>query len=434
MLKKLTISFMAVSAIYSCILLNSTSQPVYADITANPIISRDCPVYSKNSQSASFANDAFYYSFWTDSSPSYLAYDLSAVPEEQREKVIAVWYNATGNYDYTVVPYYSPNSVPTSYTIEVNDAEGGAYPEENWIIAETVTENTCHSRQHIIDMKGYNWIRINIYECDNKADGSVSINFDIHDVSDGISDSWIFFGDSITAGGMMNCYGTGFAELINQIDSRYFPVQENGGIGGIFSTDGRNNIDRWLEQFCGKYVSIAYGTNDSWGNQTGAEKYYENTAYMVEKIIESGKIPVIPKIPYATESGVNTYLSEYNAMIDKIYANYPEVIKGPDFEKLFYDNPELLSSDGVHPNSEGYSKMRELWAEIMYESVYKSSDADLKGDINNDGNLNIFDVIFLKKYILGNLILDNPQNADLNNDNSIDITDLEIEKNLIISK
>ena len=48
-----------------------------------------------------------------------------------------------------------------------------------------------------------------------------------------------------------------FADLLHGLDARFYPAQENGGIGGIFSTDGKNNIDRWLKQFPGQYASIA---------------------------------------------------------------------------------------------------------------------------------------------------------------------------------
>ncbi len=343
-----------------------------AEVTANPVISRDCPAYSASSPySATSANDAFYYSFWYGTAPDYLAYDLSAVPEEQRKTVLAAWYNATGSYDYTVGQYgNSSNAMPSDYTIEVNSAEGGTYPEDGWEVVETVEGNTLHSRQHVVNMEGYNWIRMMITGNDGKEGGTSGINLDIHNVSDGVSDSWIFYGDSITACGMMNCYGTGFAEYVNQIDSNYFPAQENGGIGGITSTDGVNNIDRWLETFPGEYVSIAYGTNDAWGNQTGSDKFYENLVYMVEAVLAKGRTPIVPKIPYATETGVNTYLDSYNAKVDDLYAAYPQVIPGPDFDALFRESPDLLSSDGVHPSEEGYAAMRRLWAETMYANVY----------------------------------------------------------------
>ncbi len=425
---------------------------VSADSLPNPVISRNCPAYSQSSPStAASANDAFYYSFWSGTASDYLAYDLSDIPSEQRKKVIAAWYNATGQYDYTVVNQNS-NGMPTDYTIEVNKAAGGKYPESGWEVVDTVAENTLHSRQHIVNMEGYNWIRMNVKKADGKTSGSVQINLDIHNVSDGVEDSWIFFGDSITAGGMMNCYGTGYAEYVNQLDSRYFPAQENGGIGGIFSTDGAANIERWLKTFPGKYVSIAYGTNDAWGNQTGAQKYYENTAFMVEKVLASGKTPIVPKIPYSTESGVNSYLDSYNDMVDKIYKDYPQVVKGPDFDSYFRENPDLLSSDGVHPSSEGYDGMRQLWAKTMYENVYKkntnntdntnSTNNDkteiLKGDINSDKNVDLSDLVLLGEFLVKKNDLKKYQNAfnaaDMNSDSKINVFDWIMLKRKLISE
>ena len=218
----------------------------------NPVISRNVPAYSSvNPATACAGNDDYYYSFWNGAAPEdYLAYDLSGVPEAQRQIIDAVWYN-TSAYD-TIGMYSNRNMEPSDYTIEVNAAQGGDYPEDGWKIVETVTGNTLSSRQHLVDFAGYNWIRLHITGVDGKTSGTCMVNFDIHDVSNGICDSWLFLGDSITAGGMNNCYGTGFATYLNRLDSRYFPIQENGGIGGITSTDGRNNIDRWLETFPGK--------------------------------------------------------------------------------------------------------------------------------------------------------------------------------------
>lgn len=420
-----------------CVLITASAcigGNVFAEVNSNPVISTDCPAYSQTGM-ASYANDVHYFSFWNSSDADYLAYDLSEVPENQRKKVIAVWYNATGTFDYTVAGGGS-NGIPSDYTIEVNSADGGVYPEDGWEVVETVTGNTLHSRQHVVDMNGYNWIRMNISGNDGKNGGNTSINMDIHNVSDGISDSWIFYGDSITACGMMNCYGSGFAELVNQIDSRYFPVQENGGIGGIRSSEGAENIDRWLEAFPGKYVSVAYGTNDAWGNPSGTEKYYENVAYMVEKILEAGKTPVIPKIPYSTEPAVGDNVPSYNAMIEKIYENYPQVIKGPDFETFFRENPDLLSSDGVHPADNGYAAMRQLWAETMYEKVY-SADSEIRnvaGDVNSDGEFNISDLVALQKFILGNGSLKDWKAGDFNGNDKIDVFDLVMIRQEFVKK
>ena len=308
--------FISCAAALSCM----GAVTAYADVEPNPVISRNCPAYSEgNPATATAGNDEHYFSFWFATSPDYLAYDLSAVPEEQRREVIAVWYN-TSSYD-SIGNYISRNMEPSNYTIEVNAAPGGEYPTDGWEVVETVTDNPLSSRQHLVNMEGYNWIRMNISKADGEAGRQASINFDIHNVSEGVSDSWLFLGDSITAGGMNNCYGTGFATYVNQIDSKYFPIQENGGIGGIRSIDGRENIDRWLSVSQAKYVSIAYGTNDCWGNPDATQEYYENTKYMIDAVLSAGKIPVLPKIPASTNADVltrfmrNTVIKLYRALI-----------------------------------------------------------------------------------------------------------------------
>ena len=102
-----------------------------ASVQPNPVISRGVPAYSgANPYTATAANDEHYFSFWTGTSPDYLAYDLSMVPTEDRETVLAVWYNVS-SYDQ-IGNYKSRNMEPSDYTIEVNPANGGTYPESSW--------------------------------------------------------------------------------------------------------------------------------------------------------------------------------------------------------------------------------------------------------------------------------------------------------------
>lgn len=419
----------AISAAASCVIaLSCGGLSAFADIAPNPLISRNCPAYSgANPATASAGNDEHYFSFWFGTAPDYLAYDLSGVPAEQKKQVIAVWYN-TSSYD-VIGSYVSRNMEPSDYTIEVNAAEGGAYPEDGWVVMETVTDNTHGSRQHLIDMDGYNWIRMNITKADGKEGGSVSINFDIHCASEGVSDSWIIYGDSITAGGMNNCYGKGFASYINEMDNRYFPVQENGGIGGLRSGDGRDNIDRWLSEFPGKYVGIAYGTNDAWGGGVDPAVYYDNTKYMIDAVLAAGKVPIIPTIPYASNPDVGNNLPKYNDKIRQLYEEYGDkIVKGPDLEAFFMENADsCLSGDGVHPNEEGYDNLRRIWAEAMYENVYTAESSGTTepptdktpayGDANCDGTVDIADAVLIMQ------ALSNPNRFGLNGSDENHITD-----------
>jgi len=352
-----------------------------------PVISRNVPAYAKHeSSNASRANDGDYSTYWrsrAQNEATWLAYDLSGVPAAQRKDILVVWYNGTGVYDL----YPSGNngySIPQDYTIEVNSAAGGSVPEDGWEVKATVTGNMCHSRQHLIDMEGYNWIRINVTETygDRGTNEDVSIQMDIHDASEGVEDSWLFLGDSITEGGMHpSPKGSTktFAQLINELDPAYFPVQEGGGIGGwrasdplAKGSDGRRHLDRWLEQFPGKYVVYSFGTNDS-GWDVGTTTFYNNMKNAVETIIRAGKIPVIPLIPWHKDHN-NGRLPLYNAVIEQLYEDYPHIIPGPDFYTLFESNPDLISYDLIHPTTEGYEEYRRLWAEKMYEVVYSAPD------------------------------------------------------------
>ena len=341
-----------------------------ADVTPNPVVSRKAPAYALGSQSsASAGNDMYYNTFWKGKAPEdWLAYDLSAVEEAHRAQVAVVWYSPStfdqvGNYAYR-------SGAPTSYTIELNSAPGGECPTEGWEEAVRVEGSTLGSRVHVLDMTGYHWIRLRVTEVDGKADGTCQVNLDVHDISGGMSDSWLFLGDSITAGGMGNAYGTGYATYISRLRPAYFPVAINGGLGGLTSRDGKNHIDTWLADFPGQFVGIAYGTNDAWGNQMGTKRFRENMAYMIEAVLKSGKTPVVPTIPWAKEPGVGKHEGSYNQVIEELYAAYPEVIPGPDFYSLFEQHPEYLSTDGVHPNNTGYEEMRRVWAVEMAERVY----------------------------------------------------------------
>jgi len=399
---------------------------------ANPLISRKVPAFA-NGGTASDGNDDAYWTAWQADAPCYLAYDLSGVPAEQRQKVIAVWYNDS-TYD-DIGSYVNKGQEPVDYVIEINKAAGGSCPNDGWERAVSVSNNRLSSKQHLVDMKGANWIRIRVTKAEG---GKVKFNFDIHDASQGVFDSWVFFGDSITAGGMGNSWGTSYAAYINRKDSRYYPVAQNGGIGGIASPHGKAAIEGWLKDSPVKYVGIAYGTNDCWGNPNNINNYYANTKAMIDTVLKLGKVPVLPMIPASTNQDVQPNAKLFNQKIRQLYAEYgDQIVKGPDFEAFFEKNPNLLSSDGVHPSSDGYEGMRKLWADTMYETVYKNMTVTVQetGDVDQNGKTEIADAVLLQKYLLtsGSLTADQAKAADLNADGKLTAVDLTLLKRILIS-
>src|SRR3954469_6842229 len=209
-----------------------SAAPAAADAPPAPmrLISTRVPAVASSSRGfpAGSANDIDYRTYWRSASvPAWLAYDLSSVPSGQRGNVVVAWYNdpITPDYNYTLgksVPY----NLPSAYTIEANAAGGGTVPGSGWVVLTTVTGNTYHSRQHALNLNGYNWVRINVSAVSgNGANRDVALNMDVHDASAGVQDSWIFYGDYISAGGMDHDprqVGS-FGQLMNNLNPSYFP-------------------------------------------------------------------------------------------------------------------------------------------------------------------------------------------------------------------
>jgi hypothetical protein len=346
-------------------------------ITDGSVISRDVPAFASSGYyPASDANDDSYDTTWrSQGTPAWLAYDLSNVPASQRSKVLVVWYNETNNYDHTLIGYNAYN-MPQDYTIDVNPAPGGGSPPDGgWVTVATVKGNHYNSREHVIDMAGNNWIRINVTRVDGSIENyDASINIDVYDASYGIADNWIFFGDSITAGAMGHATTGGvkaFAQLINARAPKYFPAQESGGTGYLTSADGAKYINTWLQLFPGKYVALSYGTNDANGC-VDADNFYNNYVIMIEAVLNAGKIPVIPHIPWARTANVQHCGPMLNAKIDALYRAFPRIIKGPDLWTFFQNNQNLISNDNLHPTDTGFGVYRQQWADTMLTTVYKS--------------------------------------------------------------
>lgn len=361
-----------------------------------PIISRNVPAYTNDSNGgvypASNANDSDYTSIWrtqdiastTPPNVAYLAYDLSGVSSSQRKKVMVVWYNnATGDYDYTING--GVYNEARDYTIDANAASGGTLPSSGWVNLVTVTGNVYHSRQHVVDLTGYNWVRIYCTATNGGTSNTgCSLNMDIHDLTHGIQDDFIIFGDSITAGGLnvdsgpdsSNPIGS-LAQLINYATHGVnFPIIESGGIGGRTSSDGASHINTWLANFPGKYVGLAYGTNDANGGVSAAT-YKSNMQTMITAILAQGCTPIISHIPWSANTTVQSNAPALNTAIDQLIASNPGCIAGPDLWTFFSNNQSLISGDNIHPTAAGYTALRQQWALALEATIYQTSWSDI---------------------------------------------------------
>ena len=339
------------------------------------IISRGVPAYASSGMAA-YANDGNYNDEWRSSgAPATLAYDLSAVKPAVHKTVLLVWYNdSTYGYDHSLLGQAGYNN-PGSYTIEVNSgAGGGAPPASGWTVVATVAGNTLHSKEHLINFAGYNWVRMNATASDGSAGNTdIGIQMDVYDASNGVADGWFFGGDSITA----NCLGhrteggSAYDSFQNEVQALkgLVPPQENAGMAGWDALTYGQHLAAWLGNFPGKYVTLNLGTNDAAG-AVPPSTFFSRMNNLVQIVLAAGKTPVVPTIPWSREPTHAANIPGLNAQIQALYATNSKVVPGPDLFSFFKSNPAYISPDNVHPTAAGCGAMRSAWAQFSAAHVY----------------------------------------------------------------
>jgi lysophospholipase L1-like esterase len=348
------------------------------------IISRGVPAYA-SAGDAAYANNAVYAQErwipdceWTVySSPSWLAYDLSGVPATDRTKILVVWYGGGQAYDCSIIKGASYR-MPGPYVLEGNTARGGtkSAPTTGWTTLVTGdVPQLYHSRQHVVQFAGYNWLRFRVLsENPNNYGGNLgtSIKLDVYNAAHGITDDFIVYGDSITQMTFFtNCVGP----LVHQKLPAYNPIWEGGGIGFMTARDGAAKLlPKWLPLFPGRYVCLAYGTNDAnLGRPAGdgdVSNFSNNYESMVKQILAVKKIPVVGTVIWAKDDGFRQRnLELFNAALKRLKGKYPQILDGPDLYGRFKGHLAWYQDD-LHPSAEGREVLRKAWAQWALDKVY----------------------------------------------------------------
>jgi hypothetical protein len=317
-----------------------------------PLISRGVPAFA-SAGDASAANDSRYDSAWNPGAlPGWIAYDLSAAPAAQRQHVLVSWYAIHAPcYIDTAMP--TAGQRPIAYTIESNSAPGGgAAPTASWNTLLTIADNRYCGRAHLVNLDGANWIRLNVTQGSSDSP-SVALEMDVQDATAGASDAWLFMGDSITYMTMTHAF-CDLPALVRAQKPAYFPAVLDGALGGTNTSTAMLILDDTMKDYPGRFVALAYGTNDH-ANEFHMEE-------LVQKVIAAGKTPVVPHMPWSSGSQEGPLI---NAAIDKLYAKYPAIVRGPDLWAFFSGRTDLIPVGDVHPNGAGQEELRKQWAMTM---------------------------------------------------------------------
>lgn len=153
----------------------------------------------------------------------------------------------------------------------------------------------------------------------------------------------------------------------------------------------------------------------TWGTEDDFKELYEQMDMMKTNYIDKG-IPVI--------------IGEYGC---------PTKGKEPDSVRLFLSSvckaayerqlcPVLWSTPGGHYNRDT-CQLEDQELKLLFNEICDSSQkqpVQIAGDVNNDGQFNISDLVLVHKWFLAapDAELINWQAADINNDNQIDVFDL----------
>jgi hypothetical protein len=323
---------------------------------AMPLISYNVPAFtgSGTNSNPAKANDGDPMTTWGPSTlPGWLAYDLSKVPAQQRQGALVVW-NAEHSGGYICTPTAAYQAMPIDYTIEINTAPSAASPPSTgWTQIVAVTNNIHGVFQHSVSLGGANWIRMSVTKGSDPA-GGIAIELDVFSAPSGATDSWLFMGDSITYMTMQYPWND-LPQLVHKARADRWPAMIDAAIGGTNTGTATLVIDDTMAGFPGRYVVLAYGTNDH-PNELQMET-------LVQHVIAAGKIPVVPHMPWA--DGKLTEGPLINAQIDALYVKYPAILKGPDLWAAFLNRTDYIAAGDVHPNGPGQEYLRGLWATTM---------------------------------------------------------------------
>ncbi|HEY2407072.1 MAG TPA: GDSL-type esterase/lipase family protein, partial [Polyangiaceae bacterium] len=209
------------------------------------------------------------------------------------------------------------------------------------------------------------WVRLNVSKLTAGSGGLALDEIDIHDVSNGSQDTWLFFGDSITAFAYDRntpADQPSFAEVIHAAHPSYFPAMIDAGIGSELSVDGNGRLQQLFDLNPDyHFVALGYGTNDSWGAGKDPAGFTVTMQGLIDKIKASGRVPVLARIPYAPIMPDHEAIPAFNTALDGLTTKNTLSTEA-DLYTFFFNNPQDLMTDMVHPLPAGRIGMNQVWA------------------------------------------------------------------------
>lgn len=340
-------------------------QSVSANLLPNPLLSSGKTVYGSSGLSnlTALTDGSLEAPLCAMTADSWVAMQVGSGYSE----LLILWTSnqyAGGNWSDSIpsVQRYRQNlTFPARYNIEVssNSTNGG---DGDWTLAESISGNVVVERGHKIAFTGKTWFRLKVVE------GSFGLNeLQVFDASAGANDSWFLLGTSITAMSEKYPATPTVASLVHNGNSSYTPAIVRGGVGGVNSSEVVASLSAYLDQSAPMHFwAIEMGTNDGYGGGVANLEFFKsNLQIMIDSCRQRGVEPIIARPPATDPAKANWQLDiAYAEAVDEL-ATLNHLAPGPDLYAWFLAHPEGLSSDGVHPATDGSVAIRQLWANAI---------------------------------------------------------------------
>ena len=325
-------------------------------LAAAPLVSRGRPVASHPAGGAVVVDGVYRTpAAWcgghpTPDDPSWVAIRLGA----GYDRLLLSW-TSSGNHDWADQVYGAPLDYRIETSADSRDGRDGA-----WRTVVSVAGNPARARAHAFDFRRQRWVRLVVTRLPAPVNpwGLFLDEIDVHDLSRGGDDAWLFFGDSITSSVFDRAPARqpSFAEAIAARHPGYFPAMISAGKGSLRHADAVRRIDEALALAPeARVVALGFGANDS-----DPDAFRADLVEVVRRVRAAGRIPVVARIPFRPGAPVD-YPARLSAVVDEVTAALG-LLPGPDLYAWFKAHPEQLR-DGLHPDDRGAVEMSRLWAE-----------------------------------------------------------------------
>ena len=322
-----------------------------------PLISRGRPVAASQPGAAVLVDGIYRADAWaggvpTEAAPAWAAVRIGVGPTR-----VLLSFTSSFNHDYRERFY----GAPVDYRIETSaDSTDGA--NGTWRTAVTVRGNPVRSRAHALDFAGQVWIRLVVTALAPERNrwGLFLDEIDVHDLSLGGDDVWVFLGDSIGAGvfDRAPAHRPSFADAVAAAHPGYEPAMIDAGFCAARTGEVLARIDdvlAWNPE--ARVFAILLGANDG-----EPETFRRDLDAIVARIQAAGRIAVVGRLLYQTKYGED-YVTPKNRALDEVVAARG-LLPGPDLDAWFRARPERLE-DGLHPDAGGSIAVSRMWAEAV---------------------------------------------------------------------